>query len=65
MDDPTPSPTDELMDAHAALLKQDSGYAAAWEQVQRFPAPVRFLALALRYHGIAATLRLTLLNIDE
>lgn len=55
----------ELLDEHARLLKQDSGYAAAWEQVQRFPEPVRFLALALRYHGIAATLRLTLLNMDE
>lgn len=55
----------ELLDEHARLLKQDPAYAAAWEQVQRYPEPVRFLALALRWHSIAATTRAVLLNIDE
>lgn len=62
---PNQTPTDKLLDEHERLLKCDPAYAAAWEQVQRFPEPVRFTALALRWHGIANSLRLVILELGK
>lgn len=61
----SPTPTDQLLDEHERLLKCDPAYAEAWKQVQHYPEPVRFTALALRWHGIADSLRLVILELGK
>ena len=62
---PTQIPTDKLLDEHARLLKCNLAYAIAWEQVQHYPEPVRFVALALRWHSIADALRAVIVELGK